>query len=66
METKYWSNSSNYYNECDYVISDYVNISDKDLFYYEYNYSYDNNMIWKYQNTVKRMKLTHKDAHPID
>ena len=47
-------------------MSDYVDLSDKDLFYYEYNYSYDNNMIWKYQNTVKRMKLTHKDAHPID
>ena len=66
MEIQYWSNSSNYYNECDYVISDYVDISDKDLFSYEYTYSYDNNMIWKYQNTAKRMKLTNKDAHPID
>jgi hypothetical protein len=43
-----------------------VDISDKDLFYYEYNNSYSDDMTWKYKNTVKRMKLTNKDAHPID
>jgi hypothetical protein len=66
MEPEYWNHSVVDNRTYDYVSYNYVDISDKDLFYYEYNNSYSDDMTWKYKNTVKRMKLTNKDAHPID
>ena len=66
MEPEYWSYTVVDNRTYDYVSYNYVDISDKDLFYYEYNNSYSDDMTWKYKNTVKRMKLTKKDAHPID
>jgi hypothetical protein len=66
MEPEYWNYSVVDNRTYDYVSYNYVDISDKDLFYYEYNNSYSDDMTWKYKNTVKRMKLTNKDAHPID
>ena len=66
MEPEYWSYTVVDNRTYVYVSYNYVDISDKDLFYYEYNNSYSDDMTWKYKNTVKRMKLTNKDAHPID
>ena len=66
MEPEYWSYSVTENNGYIYTGDRYVDISDKDLFYYEYNNGYSDDMTWKYKNTVKRMKLTNKDAHPID
>jgi hypothetical protein len=61
-----WSYSVIENNDYVYVGDKYVGLYDKDLYYYEYNNGYSDDMTWKYKNTVKRMKLTNKDAHPID
>ena len=66
MEPEYWSYSVTENNGYVYTGDMYVDISDKDLFYYEYNNHYSDEMILKYKNTVKRMKVTHREAHPID
>ena len=66
MKEKYWGYSVVDNNTYDYVSYDYVSVSDKDAHYYEYTNSYNDDAIWKYKNTVKRMSLCHKDAHPID
>lgn len=66
MKEKYWGYSVVDNNTYDYVSYDYVSVSDKDAYYYEYTNSYNDDTIWKYKNTVKRMSLCHKDAHPID
>ena len=66
MQEEYWSYSVVDNNTYDYVSYDYVDVSDKDAYYYEYTNSYNDDMIWKYKNTVKRMSLSHRDAHPID
>ena len=66
MKEEYWGYSVVDNNTYDYVSYDYVNVSDKDAYYYEYNNSYNDDMIWKYKNTVKRMSLCHRDVHPID
>lgn len=66
MKEEYWGYSVVDNRTYDYVSYDYVNVSDKDVYYYEYNNSYNDDMIWKYKNAAKRMKLTHRDAHPID
>ena len=66
MKEEYWGYSVVDNRTYDYVSYDYVNVSDKDAYYYEYNNSYNDDMIWKYKNAAKRMKLTHRDAHPIN
>jgi hypothetical protein len=66
MEPEYWNYSVTENNGYVYVSDKYVDLYDKDLLYYEYNNSYSDDMIWRYKNTVKRMKLTNKDAHPIN
>ena len=66
MKEEYWGYSVVDNNTYDYVSYDYVDVSDKDAYYYEYTNSYNDDMIWKYKNTVKRMSLCHRDAHPID
>ena len=66
MKEKYWGYSVVDNNTYDYVSYDYVSVSDKDAYYYEYTNSYSDEMILKYKTTVKRMSLSHRDAHPID
>lgn len=67
MENEYWSYSVVDNLTYNYVTYDYVNVSDKDAYYYEYhNGYYSDEMILKYKTTVKRMSLSHRDAHPID
>ena len=68
METQDW-----YYTVADnenYITLRYgVEVPEKELYYNDYNNGYgfyDDISMWKYKNTVKRMKLTNKDAHPID
>ena len=66
MKEEYWGYSVVDNNTYDYVSYDYVSVSDKDAYYYEYTNSYSDEMILKYKTTVKRMSLSHRDAHPID
>ena len=66
MENEYWSYSVVDNRTYDYVSYDYVSVSDKDAYYYEYTNSYSDEMILKYKTTVKRMSLSHRDAHTID
>lgn len=66
MQEEYWSYSVVDNRTYDYVSYNYVDVSDKDAYYYEYNNHYSDEMIWKYKTTVKRMSLCHRDAHPID